>query len=421
MRVSMATSAGRAGRLDEDFAGAVPGAAVLLDGAGIPGTESICRHGVAWYTHRLGGALLGRLSRDDGRDLADILATAIGEIAADHRGTCDITHPSSPQATVVIVRAHRGRLDHLLLADSFLVLDQVRGGPRVITDEREVTARRTCSAPLDGVLRGTAEYDRIRESCVEALRARRNRPGGYWIAKDDPRAAEEAVTGSLPLPDLGSVALLSNGASRIVSPVRPDRLARRVGTARHGRAGRHHPPRPAGRGPDLHRPRCSGSRRRHGRPLHWCLVAVNLRRQPVASGEGGVSNGHGWGPKRPVHAESNPCCASAKRSLAGPRSTSGSFSTKSLSTSRPAASNCRPASRTPGSVALTAREAARVPVPNRTSCSAVARATRRHAEAAWRSAGALGLAGVEAGASVEAQPDTSSRETAASLRITAGE
>lgn len=218
MRVSMATSAGQAGRPNEDFAGAVPGAAVLLDGAGIPGTESICSHGVAWYTHRLGGALLGRLSRDDGRDLADILATVIGEIAADHRGTCDITHPSSPQATVVIVRAHRGRLDHLLLADSFLVLDQVRGGPRVITDEREVTARRTCSAPLDGVPRGTAEYDRIRESCVEALRARRNRPGGYWIAKDDPHAAEEAVTGSLPLPDLGSVALLSNGASRIVSP-----------------------------------------------------------------------------------------------------------------------------------------------------------------------------------------------------------
>ena len=218
MHVSMATSAGRAGRPNEDFVGAVPGAAVLLDGAGIPGTESICSHGVAWYTHRLGGALLGRLSRDDGRDLAAILASAIDETAAEHRDTCDLTNPGSPQATVVIVRAHRGRLDHLLLADSFLVLDQVRGGPQVRTDEREVTARRVCSAPLDGVPRGTREYDRIRDSCVEALRARRNQPGGYWIAKDDPRAAEEAVTGSRPLDDLNGVALLSNGASRIVSP-----------------------------------------------------------------------------------------------------------------------------------------------------------------------------------------------------------
>ncbi|MGC5331880.1 hypothetical protein [Micromonospora sp. DT62] len=218
MHVSMATSAGRAGRPNEDFVGAVPGAAVLLDGAGIPGTESICSHGVAWYTHRLGGALLGRLSRDDGRDLAAILASAIDETAADHRDTCDLTNPGSPQATVVIVRAHRGRLDHLLLADSFLVLDQVRGGPQVRTDEREVAARRVCSAPLDGVPRGTREYDRIRDSCVAALRARRNQPGGYWIAKDDPQAAEEAVTGSRPLDDLNGVALLSNGASRIVSP-----------------------------------------------------------------------------------------------------------------------------------------------------------------------------------------------------------
>ncbi|TYC21795.1 hypothetical protein FXF52_24105 [Micromonospora sp. MP36] len=214
----MATSPGAAGQPNEDFAGAVPGAVVLLDGAGIPGTESICSHGVAWYTHRLGGALLGRLSRDDGRDLPAILATTIAEIAADHRDTCDITNPSSPQATVVMVRAHRGRLDYLLLADSFLVLDQVRGGPQVITDEREVTARRICSAPLEGVPRRTPEYDRIRDSCVEALRARRNQPGGYWIAKDDPHAAAEAVTGSRPLHDLAGVALLSNGASRIVSP-----------------------------------------------------------------------------------------------------------------------------------------------------------------------------------------------------------
>jgi hypothetical protein len=218
VHVSMATRAGKAGQPNEDFAGAVPGAAVLLDGAGIPGTESICSHGVAWYTHRLGGALLGRLSLDDGRDLAAILATTIGEIAADHRGTCDITNPSSPQATVVIVRAHRGRLDYLLLADSFLVLDQIHGGPQVITDEREVTARRICSASLDGVPVGTPEYDRIRDSCIKALQARRNQPGGYWIAKDDPQAAEEAVTGSRPLHDLDSVALLSNGASRIVSP-----------------------------------------------------------------------------------------------------------------------------------------------------------------------------------------------------------
>jgi hypothetical protein len=214
----MATSAGHTGQANEDFVGAVPGAAVLLDGAGIPGTESICSHGVAWYTHRLGGALLGRLSRDDGQDLAAVLAATIDEIAADHRTTCDITNPSSPQATVAIVRAHQDRLDYLLLADSFLALDQLFDGPQVITDPSEVDARRICLAPLEDVAMGTPEYDHTRDACIVALQARRNQPGGYWIAKDDPRAAEEAVTGSRLLHDLDGVALLSNGASRIVSP-----------------------------------------------------------------------------------------------------------------------------------------------------------------------------------------------------------
>ena len=213
MRVSMATSAA-AGRPNEDFVGAVPGAVVLLDGAGIPGSSSICSHGVAWYTHRLGGALLGGLSRDASGDacgdLAAILGAAISEIADDHRGTCDLAHPNSPQATVAIVRAGAAGLEYLLLADSYLVV-----GPEVLTDGREVAARRECSAPLAGVAPGTPEYERVLDLCRAEMRARRNQPGGYWIAKDDPRAASEAVIGSRPLADL---ALLSNGASRIVDP-----------------------------------------------------------------------------------------------------------------------------------------------------------------------------------------------------------
>src|ERR1700685_4604027 len=110
MDLRSGTSAGHPDRPNEDFAGAVPGAVVVLDGAGIPGTESICRHGVAWYTHRLGGALLGQLSRDDGQDLTAILAAAIEEIAAYHHGTCDITNPSSPQATVAVIRVAADRL-----------------------------------------------------------------------------------------------------------------------------------------------------------------------------------------------------------------------------------------------------------------------------------------------------------------------
>jgi hypothetical protein len=149
--IKIATSAGHPGRANEDYAGAVSDAVVLLDGAGIPGAESICRHGTAWYTHRLGGVLLGKLSRHVGRDLTSILADAIEELAASHRHTCDISSPSSPQATVAITRVAAERLDYLVLADCFIVLGHASGKPLVLTDEREVAARRTCSAPLAGL------------------------------------------------------------------------------------------------------------------------------------------------------------------------------------------------------------------------------------------------------------------------------
>lgn len=96
MRVVTATSAGHVGRPNEDFVGDVPGAVVLLDGAGIPGTETICRHGVAWYSHTLGAALLERLARERGSDLVATLADAIDEVAGHHRHTCDLANPSSP-------------------------------------------------------------------------------------------------------------------------------------------------------------------------------------------------------------------------------------------------------------------------------------------------------------------------------------
>ena len=205
----MATSPGH-GRPNEDFVGAVPGAVVLLDGAGIPGTEAICRHGVAWYSHTLGGSLLGWLSRAPGTDLVACLAEAISHVADLHRDTCDLANPSSPQATVAITRLHAGRLDHLVLADAFVVLDSV-SGPQVVTDPREVDVRNECVSALRGLSPDSPEYERALPAVIGAIRDRRNEHDGYWIAKDDPHAASEAVTGSTPLASLAGAAVLSNG------------------------------------------------------------------------------------------------------------------------------------------------------------------------------------------------------------------
>lgn len=216
----MATSPGQVGRPNEDFIGAVPDAVVLLDGAGIPGTEDICRHGVAWYAQTLGATLLAGLTNPGLPGLVGVLADSIEQVAALHSHTCDIANPSSPQATVAAVKFEDDRVDYLVLADAFVVLDPMDAEPLVITDAREITVRDECTMSLRDLPVGSASYERARLSAVDALRARRNKPGGYWIAKDDPHAAAEAVTGSMPLEQLRGAALLSNGASRMVDAYR---------------------------------------------------------------------------------------------------------------------------------------------------------------------------------------------------------
>ncbi|MEV0942451.1 hypothetical protein AB0I90_19020 [Micromonospora wenchangensis] len=216
MQVVMATRPAKPDQPNEDFTGAVPNAVVLLDGAGLAGTTSTCLHGVAWYTRRLGGALLGQLAADEGRDLPAILGQAIVQVADAHRDTCDISDPSSPSATVTIFRTDDDRADYLALADSVLVLDHAGDVPEVITDGRVDAVGSRYRAAMDAAPNGTVEHDRALREYIEALRAHRNQPGGFWVAADDPGVAAEALTGSRPVSELRGAVLLSDGASRTV-------------------------------------------------------------------------------------------------------------------------------------------------------------------------------------------------------------
>lgn len=216
MRVTMTSAVARTGRVNEDFTGAVPTAAVLIDGAGIPGTASICRHGVAWYATRLGGTLLGLLSLAPDRGLPALLGEAIEQVTDGHRDTCDVANPISPSATVAILRRSGGLLEHLVLGDSYVVLGRAGGAPLVVTDPREVVISRSYQAAIEATVEGSDDYHRL----LRDLRANRNQPGGFWLAKDDPRAADEALTGSCQISGLTGAALLSNGASRVVDRFR---------------------------------------------------------------------------------------------------------------------------------------------------------------------------------------------------------
>jgi Protein phosphatase 2C len=160
---------------NEDFACVGPGAAVLLDGATtVPReAETGCEHGVAWYARTLGTSLLATITAQPQSPLADALAEAIAQVRDQHKGTCDLTHPATPAATVTAVRAEPGGIGYLALSDSSVAADFCDGrAPLILTDR-------------------------------------------HRAASVNPDAAADAATGTIPSAGLRGVALLSDGATRI--------------------------------------------------------------------------------------------------------------------------------------------------------------------------------------------------------------
>jgi hypothetical protein len=156
----MATAPARPVADNEDFAAVAPSAAVLLDGASMPaGIESGCAHGVAWFARMLGAALLARVSDPASGSLSGCLRAAIDDVRAQHGGACDLEHPWTPTATVVGIRVRGDELEHLVLADSSLILTRVGGAMQVVTDRRLDTALRGSRAALYRVPLRHADYE----------------------------------------------------------------------------------------------------------------------------------------------------------------------------------------------------------------------------------------------------------------------
>lgn len=202
MQVTFATAPGDPAIPNEDFVVASPEVVVVVDGVTpLDRSDTGCRHGVAWYARALGSRLF--LQASDGSDpLADCLAAAIAETRNAHGGGCDPAHPDSPAGTVAVVRLRDGTLEHLVLSDAAVVLD-TGDEPRLITDNRAGQVGRRLRA--EGI-RPTGPV----------VRARRNQPGGYWVAAERPEAAYEALTGTTSLPRVRTAVVATDGATRLV-------------------------------------------------------------------------------------------------------------------------------------------------------------------------------------------------------------
>ncbi|MFK0289346.1 hypothetical protein ACIQU6_02505 [Streptomyces sp. NPDC090442] len=229
MRIALATEPGDPQRPNEDYASvALPasgegGALVLLDGVTPPEGDDGCVHSVPWFTARLGGAMLElSVSRRD-MTLTEVLAAALAKTADTHRETCDLSHPRTPQATVVAARWSPDTVEHLVLSDSVLLVAEADGSVRPVRDTRLDTlppAVRAQRAAVRALPRDSAERAAAAREYVRAVEALRNAEDGFFTAAADPAVATRALTGTAPRAEVRSLTALTDGATRWVDVFR---------------------------------------------------------------------------------------------------------------------------------------------------------------------------------------------------------
>ncbi|MGW9305136.1 hypothetical protein ACWHA3_30525 [Streptomyces cyaneofuscatus] len=213
MRVSIDTLPGGANP-NEDWVAGTPSLAIVLDGLSTAGLSTGCRHGVPWYVAHLGGQLLASLA-DPGRPLTEGLAEALERVAQLHP-RCDLKNPGTPSATVAILRRRHEVLDHLLLADSPIVLATDEDFT-VLTDLRVDSVLPELRAAVEQHETHTPGHREALQQLVHAQRQIRNTTEGYWVAAGDSRAAAHALTGVVPLSKVRDAAVMSDGVSRLVT------------------------------------------------------------------------------------------------------------------------------------------------------------------------------------------------------------
>ena len=213
MTARIASEPGNPEIQNEDMAIARDDLLVVLDGATVR-TDTGCHHGVVWYVQQLAQEFVARAS-DPCRALVDALASAIAAVARQH-SECDLTHPGTPSAGIGAVRLSPDTVDWLVLGDVTVVLD-TPPEPAVISDDRVSATALAERRAADLYPIGSADKAVSLLVMKRAELAARNRPNGYWISAADPAAANHALTGTAPRADVRRIAVLSDGAARVVA------------------------------------------------------------------------------------------------------------------------------------------------------------------------------------------------------------
>ncbi len=226
---------------NEDWLACSSDLIVVLDGATVR-TETGCSHGPAWFARKLGAAIIGHAASRS-RALPDVLSDAIRDVAALHADTCDLSDPAAPSAAAAIVRVEDDTIRYLVLGDVTIVAE-VAGEVVAVSDDRVSHTALDHRREADSFLIGTPEKTAAMQRMKKDELAAKNTAGGYWIAGSDPSAPEHAITGEWRTSDVTRLAVMTDGAARLVNLFRPCQLARHARSPQDRRTGT----------PDLRRP-----------------------------------------------------------------------------------------------------------------------------------------------------------------------
>lgn len=215
MRALTASVPGYDNGPNEDWVATTSDLVVVLDGA-TSRTATGCIHGVAWFTNKLGAAILDEAA-DHCLPIDEALGRAIERVAMLHPD-CDTDHPGAPSAAVGIVRQENDHLNLLVLADISIALHRRRRPEiQIITDQRPDAVIHDQLVAALALPTDDPSRDHELRQVKRTQQSYRNQVGGYFVASGDPTVIGQARTVRSPLCDIRSGAVLSDGATRAVS------------------------------------------------------------------------------------------------------------------------------------------------------------------------------------------------------------
>jgi serine/threonine protein phosphatase PrpC len=199
---------------EDDYGTAGSYAAWVIDG-GTSTTKRLVdgRSPAAWLANTLSAELTGLRHTD----LREALRNAIDATREKYERLVplnDIQPP--PSAAISLVGISGNELKVLSLGDvSVAILDKatsstkvLHGGKRTLTEK---SLERTYTQDLENGVPSKEARERALAVVDERRMARMNRPGGYWIAGLEPKAADHAVEKSLQLEAGDRILIASDG------------------------------------------------------------------------------------------------------------------------------------------------------------------------------------------------------------------